>query len=69
MIFALGTQFHIFLPWGQHLFSIVSYMKALVGTFNQEKALLGAFCVIVKTGCGTDGALHSTSFKLLNADD
>ena len=44
-------------------------MKALVGTFNQEKALLGAFCVIVKTGCGTDGALHSTSFKLLNADD
>ena len=36
-------------------------MKALVGTFNQEKALVGAFSVIVKTGCGTDGALHSTS--------
>ena len=32
----------------------------LVGTFNQEKALVGAFSVIVKTGCGTDGALHST---------
>ena len=32
--------------------------------FNQEKALvgalLGAFSVIVKTDCGTDGALHST---------
>ena len=24
------------------------------------KALVGAFSVIVKTGCGTDGALHST---------
>ena len=38
-------------------------MKALVGTFNQEKALVGAFSVIVKTGCGTDGALHSTTHK------
>ena len=37
-------------------------MKALVGAFNQEKALVGAFSVIVKTGCGTDGALHSTSW-------
>ena len=36
-------------------------MKALVGAFNQEKALVAAFSVIVKTGCGTDGALHSTS--------
>ena len=36
-------------------------MKALVGAFNQGKALVGAFSVIVKTGCGTDGALHSTS--------
>ena len=36
-------------------------MKALVGTFNQENALVGAFSVIVRTGCGTDGALHSTS--------
>ena len=35
-------------------------MKVLVGAFNQEKALVGAFSVIVKTGCGTDGALHST---------
>ena len=36
-------------------------MKALVGVFNQEKALVGAFCVIVKTDCETDGALHSTT--------
>ena len=36
-------------------------MKVLVGAFNQEKALVGAFSVIVKNGCGTDGALHSTS--------
>ena len=35
----------------------------LVGTFNQEKALVGAFSVIVKTDCGTDGALHSTSWE------
>ena len=36
-------------------------MKALVGAFNQEKALVGAFSVIVKTDCGTNGALHSTT--------
>ena len=34
---------------------------ALLGTFNQEKALVEAFSVIVKTDCETDGALHSTS--------
>ena len=32
----------------------------MLGAFNQEKALVGAFSVIAKTGCGTDGALHST---------
>ena len=36
-------------------------MKALVGAFNQEKALVGAFSVIVNTGCGTDGSFYSTS--------
>ena len=36
-------------------------VKALVGAFNQEKALVGAFTVIVKTDCETDGALHSTT--------
>ena len=29
---------------------------ALVGAFNQEKALVGAFSVIVKTDCETDGS-------------
>ena len=28
-------------------------MKALIGAFNQEKALVGAFSVIVKTDCET----------------
>ena len=36
-------------------------MKALVGAFNQEKALVGAFSVIVKTDCGTDGSFYSTA--------
>ena len=36
-------------------------VKVLVDAFNQEKALVGAFSMIVKTGCGTDGALHSTT--------
>ena len=36
-------------------------MKALVGAFNQEKALVGAFSVIVKTDCETDGPFHSTT--------
>ena len=38
-------------------------MKALVGAFDQEKALVGAFSVIVKIDCETDGALHSTTNK------
>ena len=41
-------------------------MKALVGAFNQEKALVGAFSVIVKTDCETHGALHSTIRYLLH---
>ena len=36
-------------------------MKALVGAFNQEKALVGAFSVIVKTNCETDGSFYSNS--------
>ena len=60
MINASRTQFHIYLPWGQHPFSSVLNVKALVGAFNQEKAL-GAFSVVVKTGCGTDGSICGTS--------
>ena len=36
-------------------------MKALVGAINQEKALVGAFSVIVKTDCETDGSFYSTN--------
>ena len=36
-------------------------VKALVGTFNQEKALVGASSVIVKTGCGTNGSICGTT--------
>ena len=38
-------------------------MKALVGAFNQEKALVGAFSVIVKTDCATDGSFYSTNYN------
>ena len=31
-------------------------MKALVGVIKQEKALVGAFSMIVKTDCETDGS-------------
>ena len=65
MTFGSTSQFHFYLPWGQRRFNSVLNVKALVGAFNQEKALVGAFSVIVKTGCGTDGALHSTN----NDDD
>ena len=40
-------------------------VKALVGAFNQEKALIGAFSVIVKTDCKTDGSFYSTSLNPL----
>ena len=36
-------------------------VKAVVAAFNQEKVLVGAFSVILKTDGETDGALHSTS--------
>ena len=31
-------------------------VKSLLGAFNQEKALIGAFSVIVKTDCETNGS-------------
>ena len=36
----------------------------LEGAFNQEKALVGGFSVIVKTDCETDGSFYSTSLHL-----
>ena len=38
-------------------------MKALVVAFNQEKALVGAFSVLVKTDCETNGSFHSTIYN------
>ena len=38
-------------------------LGALLGAFSQ------AFSVIVKTGCGTDGALHGTSPNIYPAAD
>merc|ERR1711949_84386 len=43
------------------VYNSVLNVKALVGAFNQEKALVGAFSVIVKTDCGTDGSFYSTT--------
>ena len=34
-------------------------VKALVGAFNQEKVLVGAFSVIVKTDCDPEGSFYS----------
>ena len=50
MIIALRTQFHVERPWGQRPFCLNSVLnvKALVGAFNKEKALVGAFSVIVQ---------------------
>ena len=43
-------------------------MKAPVGSFNQEKALVGAFSVIVKTDCGTDGPICGTKHDMSHLD-
>ena len=42
-------------------FPVVLNVKTLVGAFNQEKALGGAFSVILKTDCETDGSFYITS--------
>ena len=47
MTFASRTQFHVERPLGQRPFSVLN-VKALVGAFNQEKALVGAFSMIVQ---------------------
>ena len=47
----------IYLPSGSRELNV----KALEGAFNQEKALVGAFSVIVKTDCETYGSFYSTS--------
>ena len=39
---------------------MIMVVLVTVGAFNQEKALVGAFSVIVKTNCATDGSFYST---------
>ena len=39
---------------------LILNVKAVVAAFNQEKALVGAFSVIVKTDCETDESFYST---------
>ena len=52
MTFVLASQFHIYLPWDNARLALClnTFLnkKALLGTFNQEKALVlvGAFSVI-----------------------
>ena len=52
--FASASQFNIYLPCADArlacvLLNSVLIVKALVGAFNQEKALVGAFSEIVKS--------------------
>ena len=52
MIVASQTQFHVYLTGVNarlvECLNSVLNVKALVGAFNQEKALVGAFSVIVQ---------------------
>ena len=52
MTFVLAFQFHVYILWVYNCLACflnsVLNVKALVGAFNQEKALVGAFSVIVK---------------------
>ena len=52
MTFASASQFHVYWPWVNAWLALclksVLNVKAQVGAFNQEKALVGAFSVIVQ---------------------
>ena len=54
MTFVSGTEFHIYILWiniclalAQCLNSVLN-VKVVIAAFNQEKALVGAFSVIVQ---------------------
>ena len=49
LIIVSRTKFHVERP----CLNSVLNVKVAVGAFNQEKALVGAFSVIVKTDCET----------------
>ena len=60
LTFALTFQFHGYLPWVSALLNV----DALVGAFNQEKTLVGAFSVILKT----DGLFAALRLYLHHSD-
>ena len=62
MIIALASQ--LLLTTTYLLYSVLN-VKARAGAFNQEKALVGAFSVIVKTDCETDGSFYSTGNRFV----
>ena len=39
-------------------------MQVLVGAFNQEKALVGSFSVILKTDCEIDGSICGSTTQM-----
>ena len=75
MIIVSASHFHVYLLTGGvnvnvHLAECHSVLnvKALIDTFNQDKALVGAFSVIVKTDCVHTGTVHTVpalQFKLM----
>ena len=68
MVNALASQFHIYFYHGVNnclakFLNCVLNVKVLVGAFDQEKALVEAFSVIVRTDCETNrlsAALNKT---------
>ena len=73
MTFVSATQFHVERPWGQRPFSIalclnsVLNVKVVVATFNQEKALVGAFYEITNLRIGLFEALLGTHQQAIRA--
>ena len=52
LIIVSASQFHVYLPWGQSLTSLISVLnvkEVLVDTFNQVEALVGAFSMNLKS--------------------
>ena len=70
LTFALASQFHVYLPWGPCPFSIVNSVlnvKALVGTFNQEKTLVGpSFEALVTSRCN-GGTISDQAVSLVSS--
>ena len=64
MFCLLSTYRGVTARLAQCLKSILN-VKAVAAAFNQEKVLVGAFSVNVKTDCGTDGSFYTTAEDLV----